>query len=77
MVAYTQKALNNFFVELTNECIKGGKAYYFEEIVKGIGSLTLEKSGIPMRKNNIPFVMTNPILRTLRLGYFVLPLAMV
>lgn len=51
MVLYAQKELNNFFVELTNVCIKGGKAYYFEEIVKGIGSLTLEKGGIPMRKN--------------------------
>lgn len=77
MVVYTQKALNNFFVELMNECIKGGKAYYFEEIVKGIGPLALQKSGIPMRKNNIHFVMTNTVLRTLRLGYFVFPLAMV
>lgn len=51
MVLYAQEELNNFFVELTNVCIKGEKAYYFEEIVKGIGSLTLEKGGIPMRKN--------------------------
>lgn len=60
-----------------NGCIKGGKAYYFEETVKGIGSLTLEKGGIPMRKNNVPFVMTNTVLRALRLGRFVPLLAMI
>lgn len=38
-------------------CIKGEKAYYFEEIVKGIGFLILEKGGIPMRKNIISLLL--------------------